>query len=186
VTDGVSTDPADFTVTPAVVVEPDPADEDDILTAQLRSWGLSGEPVTWAPSKWHAAIVAIRAANTGFGTQATVDGLLDTTFPDNDLSASDICLTPPPDPTITPTLGQTPGTIVLSVAATGVPPENVNWLVDGRDRYQGVSTPDLVLDLGDHEANSYVAVAGVVYTAEREGTVTEDTTTPGGRKWVDR
>jgi hypothetical protein len=91
-TDGThDTAPAQFTFTPAVTPPPGPG-PDELLTAQLRAWGISGEPVGWAPTSWQPVVYAIRAANLGFGTKATVDGLLDSIFPNNDLAASDICL----------------------------------------------------------------------------------------------
>jgi hypothetical protein len=164
VTDGVSTDAADFIVTePAAPPDHNATTPNDLLTAQLRDWGISGEPVSWAPDQYQAAIVAIRAANTGYGTVATAQGVLDSSFPFNQLVATDICLAQPPT------------NLALSVTARDgrsrltldddpqLPPVNITWLIDGNVVGHG---RDVTVDLippGQHQVRVDVAVAGVVY-----------------------
>ena len=92
-TDGThDTDAAQFTFLVGPTAPPQPMTADDVLSAQLRAWGLSADPVTWAPPRWQTVIPAIRFANAGLGTQATVQGLLDSTFPLNRLLASQVCV----------------------------------------------------------------------------------------------
>lgn len=168
VTDGVSTDAADFTVTPAVEPPPvtQPMTPDAVLTPQLRAWGISGEPLAWAPTRWQPVIAAIRFANTGFGTQATVQGLLDSTFPFNRLQASAICLS---SSYSEPTVGVTKadGRIRLKIAASELPPENVTWLIDSIVVGHGDDLELEGLSNGEHLIEVQVAVAGNVYAARQ-------------------
>ena len=47
-------------------VMPTAGDDEDNTVDILRSWGLSGEPVTWADLRMQPAIAIIRSCNTGF------------------------------------------------------------------------------------------------------------------------
>src|SRR4029434_7441705 len=61
----------------------------------LRSWGLSGEPVTWADLRMQPAIAIIRSCNTGFSDQAAVQGVLDQIYGEGTYAAADVCLAHP-------------------------------------------------------------------------------------------
>ena len=130
-TDGThDTDAAFFSFTPSSGGgSPQPMTPDDVLTQQLKSWGISGEPTSWAPNRWQSTIVAIRFANTGFGTEATVQGLLDSTFPLNKLKASDVCLSGVPS-AVKIRSKRSGDRMGVSIPDLGLPPENVTWLDD--------------------------------------------------------
>jgi hypothetical protein len=161
VTDGVSTDPATFVVTAAL---PNPATTDDAtLTRQLRAGGISGEPIRWYFTQYQAPITAIRAANTGYGTQATVQGVLDSTFPFNHLSAAAICVTPPGALTLSATAHDGRTRLLLDEDAQ-LPPENITWLVDGVVVAHGRDVDVDMLPPGEHQVRLDVAVGGNVYS----------------------
>jgi hypothetical protein len=163
VTDGVSTDPADFVVTAAPPTGPQPSTPDAVLTAQLRSWGVTGEPVTWAINRWQPVITAIRFANLGFGTQATVQGLLDSVFPLNHINAADVCL-----PNVlrepTPEVSKVGERFRLRAEAQGLPDENITWLIDNVVIGNGPERSEVELRPGVHTVAVHIAAAGVVIT----------------------
>jgi hypothetical protein len=163
VTAGVSTDPATFTVTPAPPTGPQPSTPDDVLTLQLRSWGITGEPVTWAINRWQPVITAIRFANLGFGTQATVQGLLDSVFPLNHIQASAVCLPATlrdPDPKVTK-VGER---FRLRAESQGLPDENIAWLIDNVMVGNGPQREDVEMTPFKHTVAVHIAAAGVVIT----------------------
>jgi hypothetical protein len=53
----------------------------DLTPVQLRTYGLSGEPVRMAPSNWQMVVAATRNANVGELDSAQVQPLIDVTFP---------------------------------------------------------------------------------------------------------
>jgi hypothetical protein len=175
VTDGVSTDAAPFTVTPAVTPPPSSASNpDDVLTRQLRAWGVSGEPIRWAPDMYQASIVAVRAANTGFGTVSTAQGVMDSSFPFNHLVAKDICLphAPADAPAIRVTSKDGHSRLrSVDLADLELPVENITWLVDGDVAGHGPDIEVVELPPGEHEVAVVVAVAGMLY--QRRETVGE-------------
>jgi hypothetical protein len=163
------------------------ADPDDNTEVVLRSWGLSGEPMTWAPTRQQPVIAAIRAANTGFGDAAMVQGMLDATYPDGGYLAANVVLEHPPtgaftvtDGTIDPEVDPTPYAKVIRVELTD-------------DEYLGLTSDMVSWDFGDgtavvHEVfghdHGYVApgdytvrltemVAGAAYGSSQDVTVTE-------------
>jgi hypothetical protein len=74
---------------PTAFLDPD-ADPKGHVTAQLNSWGKSQEPISWAPTHLQPLISAIRAANSGFGQESTVQALLDQTYPGDEIKSGDV------------------------------------------------------------------------------------------------
>lgn len=71
-------------------------EEPDTTESDLRSWGLSGQPATWALSTWTEVINIIRAGNRGDMDANAVQQALDATFPDGGYQAANVMLAHPP------------------------------------------------------------------------------------------
>jgi hypothetical protein len=164
------------------VVEPE-----DNTEAILRSWGLSGEPIHWAPVNYQPTIAAIRACNTGFGNFDAVQGMLDAGFPDMGYEATAVALAHPPsadfviasgdiDPDVDPNVERYLEIIRVDLADDedlDLPNELVSWdFGDGtapeRDAYgyeHGYLAP------GNYTVRCTMPVAGVIYTTAQTHTV---------------
>lgn len=81
--------PQDGDPNPNAFMDPD-ADPKGHLLDQLRAWGRSQEPVSWAPNHLQPVIGAIRAANAGFGESGAVQAMLDQQYPGDELTAADV------------------------------------------------------------------------------------------------
>ena len=81
--------PQDGDPNPNAFMDPD-ADPKGHLLDQLRAWGRSQEPVSWAPNHLQPVIGAIRAANAGFGESGAVQAMLDQQYPGDGLTAADV------------------------------------------------------------------------------------------------
>lgn len=142
------------------------ADEppEDNTELVLKTWGMGGEPVHWAPTNWQALVSTIRAANLGFADAAVVQTGLDATFPGMGYQAANVMLSAPVDPTFTPTVDA--DVVTLSLRNAGdLTDDYVSW-----DLEDGSSTRGLTVthaygdDVGEHWARSNVTVAGARYT----------------------
>jgi hypothetical protein len=76
-------------------VEPEAVEPEDTTPLDLWTWGLSGQPSSWALSTWSSTIDVIRAANNGVMDAAAVQDALDVAFPDAGYQAADVMLAHP-------------------------------------------------------------------------------------------
>ena len=179
-TDGThDTAAAQFTVNPSSG-QPQPPDwnamqSNALLTAQLRAAGISGEPIRWAFDRYQAAITAIRAANTGFGTVQSAQGVLDSSFPNNQILASNVCVTPPGTTTFSTKAHDGKSHLLLDDDPQ-LPQDNITWLIDGVIVAHGHDVDVDMIPPGEHVVEVQVAVAGHVYS--RRETVGEPISTP--------
>lgn len=153
---------------------------EDMTEAVLYSWGLSGEPVGWAPVGYQPTVLAIRSANTGFGDAAGVQAALDQGFPDAGYLAANVMLSHPPVGTFTSTVTEDKVHVEL-VADTDLvlPDEFVMWeFGDGtvvRDAHGGDHT---YAAPGDYLVRLTVYVAGRAYGSTAAVTVEPPLVTP--------
>lgn len=181
VTDGVATQSADFTFTGGDSPNMPQLTPEESVTAQLYSWGLTGEPIGWATPRMQPVLYPIRAYNLGFSDLATVQGMLDITYPEFDISAVDVTINRAlsGDPAIFTTnhVGAQAGVPahdhVELLDELGLPAENVTWYLDGVIVGNG-SISDLELLPGEHDLEVRVAIAGSVFSATKHVEVPEE------------
>lgn len=171
---------------------------EDMTEASLRSWGLSGMPVTWAWTDWQPVVSTIRAANTGFGDAAAVQTALDAVFPGMGYQAANVCLAHPVtavftlapgdiDPDVDPNAGSYIDIVHVDLVDDedlDLPNEQVTWdFGDGtevaHDIYgweHGYTTP------GTYRIRCTIPVAGVLYGTDQlhvvDGPVAEPVVAP--------
>jgi len=160
-----------MTDTEAAEVEPSAFDPGDTVPVDLRNWGLTGQPVSWAFVNWQPVVAAIRKANRGELSAADVQPLLDATFPDAGYSAGDVVLAHPPVGEFTATPSGLAVEFVLDGDEDlGLPDANVEWdFGDGTavvrshtGRVHGYPGP------GTYRARLSVLVAGTVVQSEQD------------------
>lgn len=141
------------------------------LEAQLYAWGVSGEPITWAPTRFQASLVAIRTYDLGFGALSTVQGMLDASFPGNTLDAG-ACVVNKPAPEPIVEHFRSDG---LSKLTTGsvvkLPADHFTWYVDGQIVGHGETVEGLELTPGDRVVEVQIALAGVIYNKRKVVTI---------------
>jgi hypothetical protein len=137
----------DEEVLPTEGEEPEPDSTVDVL----RSWGLSGEPVTWAATSMQPAIAIIRLANTGFSDEAAVQDVLDATYGDGTYAAADVMLAHP----VTAAFTAAPGEIDPEVDPT--PYAGVVHVDLADDEDLGLPDAQVTYDFGDGTATAHDA-----------------------------
>ena len=158
----------------SVLVVADPAP--DMTPLNLRSWGLSGQPATWALSTWTSVIEVIRAANLGFADLTMVQAGLDARFPDAGYQASDVALEHPPDGEFV-AFASTEGDLSVRVDLDGddhlgLPDENVAWdFGDGTVVYDAGGWDHTYAEPGVYAIRLTEMVAGVAFTSTQDVTV---------------
>lgn len=162
---------SDTEITPDEQAEPvEPEDNTELV---LRSWGLSGEPVTWASLEMQPVIAAIRAVNTGFADPSTVQDMLAATYPDKGYEAANVCLAHVPSAGFTATV--TDSSVRVDLAGDAdllLPDENCRW-----DWGDGTSTNDAggfdheYAGDGVYTVQCTVPVAGVSYSTAQDVTI---------------
>jgi plastocyanin len=75
--------------------EPEVVEAEDTTPLDLWTWGLSGQPSSWALSTWSSTIDVIRAANNGVMDAGAVQDALDVAFPGAGYQAADVMLAHP-------------------------------------------------------------------------------------------
>jgi hypothetical protein len=143
----------------------------DPIPEQVRTWGLSGEPVSWANVNWQPLVASLRAANRGELDAAAVQSVLDATFPDGGYSASDVMLAHPPLATFTIGPGDEDDSINFALdgdADLGLSDAHVTWVFGDGNAATGF--PDATHSYavpGVYEARVEVAVAGSIYSTSQ-------------------
>jgi hypothetical protein len=164
-------------------------EELDTTEQELWSWGVSGQPVTWAWTHWQPVVSMIRAANTGFGDAAMVQTALDTVFPGMGYVAANVCLPHPPtaeftiqagdiDPELDPNVGDYLDIIHVDLVSDedlGLPDEQVTWdFGDGTPVAHDVYGWDHgYTAAGVYKVRCSIPVAGVLYETSQDYTVGE-------------
>jgi len=143
-------------------------DEVDDTEAILRSWGLSGEPVTWAQVSWQPVIATIRACNTGFSSLAAVQALLDATFPDKDYEAANVALAHAPTAEFHAS-GQDPevNCELTTDADLDLPNDVVTFDYGDGTVLHGDPVTHTYTEVGDYTITCTVHVAGVAYSTSQ-------------------
>lgn len=146
--------------------------EDAALEAQLFAWGVSGEPIDWAPTRFHAPLVAIRQYDLGFGSLVTVQGLLDASFPGNSLSATACVVNQPaPLPKVTHSRAKTGLSKLTAGQVVKLPADHFTWYVDGQVVGNGDTVDGLELAPGDHDVEVRIALCGSVFNDRKVVTI---------------
>jgi hypothetical protein len=153
--------------------------EPDTTEADLRTWGLSGQPSTWALSTWTSLIDVIRGANRGAMDAAAVQDALDGVFPEAGYQAGNVMLAHPPVGEFTATV--TDMSLRVDLAGDqdlGLPDENVQWdFGDGTLVNDAGGWDHTYAEPGVYAVRLYVMVGGARYGSGQEvtvGTVAED------------
>src|SRR4051812_22767732 len=105
-------------------------DGNDLTEGALFMWGVSGEPITWAATTYQPIIAAARMANTGFGSLASVQAVLDMIYPGYGYDAADVTLAHPPTAAFSAVDGPTVGVVQVDLTddtELGLPNEQVTW-----------------------------------------------------------
>jgi hypothetical protein len=151
--------------------ETEQADVVDNTPADVRSWGLSGQPSTWALSTWGPLIEMIRLANRGGTDEGAVQDALDATFPDRGYAAGDVMLAHPPVGDFTVTDTETGVHVELAGDADlELPVDNVTWeFGDGTDAVHAVPGCDHDYPVeGLYTVTLTLAVGGALYGSTQE------------------
>ena len=147
--------------------QPKPAPEPDDTERVLWTWGLSGEPSSWALSTWTSLIDVIRAVNRGDMNPSAVQDALDTLYPDAGYQAANVCLAHPPLGTFSVTVGEANRDVRVDLDGDedlGLPDENVQWdfgdgtLVNDAGGWDHTYAAD-----GEYQIRLYIMVAGARY-----------------------
>jgi PKD repeat protein len=132
----------------------------------LWTWGLSGEPVTWASLEQQPVITQIRLVNTGFSDASSVQNVLDAQYPDKGYDAANVTLAHPPSAEFTATVTDLSVRVDLADDADlGLPDDYCRW-----DWGDGTTTNDAggydheYDSAGSYEIRCTIPVAGVSYS----------------------
>jgi len=151
-------------------------EQEDTTPLDLRTWGLSGQPATWALSTWTTLIELIRAVNLGRADQSSVQDALDAAYPDAAYQASDVCLAHVPTGEFAVTAGTSEdpdvdATMVVRFDLAGdedllLPDEQVRWdFGDGDFVYDAGGWDHVYAEAGAYDARLTVMVAGTAFTS---------------------
>lgn len=142
------------------------AEEEDNTPIELRSWGLSGQPVSWANQSWQPAVTMIRAGNLGRVTAAAVQEVLDASFPDAGYQAADVMLAHPPTGTFSATV--TDNSVRVDLAGDVdllLPDECVEWdFGDGTLVRDAGGWDHAYAAAGSYDVRLTVGVAGSMFS----------------------
>lgn len=152
-------------MTETETVEPTAAAAEDVTPLALRTWGLSGQPVRWAPTNWQYSVETIRRANTGSKDLAAVQAALDADFPGMGYQAADVALAHPPTGRFTATLtGNSVRVDLDGDQDLDLPDENVVWdFGDGTTVRDAGGYDHEYTGPGDYTVRLEVLVAGTSY-----------------------
>jgi hypothetical protein len=164
------------TKTKAVAPEAQATDPDDDTELELRTWGLSGQPSSWALSSWVTTIEVIRQANKGLVPLSAVQAVLDASFPGRGYLAANVALAHVPGGAFT----WDGDGLEVTFNFDGdqdldLPDECSEWdFGDGTQEFrESVSTTHTYARAGTYTARLTIRVGGVDYTS------TEDITLDG-------
>lgn len=151
-------------------VDQQQAEPDPMIPVQLRTYGLSGEPLRMAPYHWQVVVAATRAANVGDLAVSAVQPLLDTTFPDAGYLATDICLAHPPVGDFTATVtGMSVRVDLAGDVDLLLPDENVEWnFGDGEVVRDAGGWDHEYVQPGTYTVQLVVLVAGRIYASSQD------------------
>jgi len=151
----------------------------DMTAAILRSWGLSGEPITWADLRMQPAIGMVRMANTGFADAAGVQSVLDATYGPGTYDAADVMLAHPPSAEFSVT-GQDPEVngVLTGDADLDLPDELVVWDFGDGTTVRGNEVTHTYTSAGTFDITCTVLVAGTAYTTVQPHEIPEDVLEP--------
>jgi len=156
--------------------ETENVEEEDTTELDLWTWGLSGQPATWALSSWTSLVQLIRAVNLGRADPSSVQDALDAAFPDGGYQAANVCLAHVPsgefafgagtsdDPDVDPDL-------VVRFDLAGdedlmLPDEQVRWdFGDGEFVYDAGGIDHVYAEAGTYDPRLTVMVAGTAFTS---------------------
>lgn len=164
-------------MTDTETTEPEAVEPEDNTVDVLRTWGLSGQPSTWAQHTWVPLIETIRAANHGEVDAAAVQSILDATFPDAGYQAADIVLAHPPTGAFTATVTDMSVRVdLVDDADLGLPDENCmwdfgDWDVGGDNLNDAGGADYLYSGPGVYAVRCTIPVGGVLYTTNQDVTV---------------
>lgn len=158
-----------------LLVEP-PVNNTEVDNTELilASWGLSGEPMSWAQTVMQPVIITIRHTNTGFGSAEAVQEMLDATWPDGGYLAANVMLAHPPVGLFTATVTADSVRVDLAGDADlGLPDANVTWdFGDGSDMVHDAGGWDhTYASPGTYPVRLTIMVAGTAYGESQEITV---------------
>lgn len=150
--------------------------EEESTEGELRTWGLSGQPSTWALSTWTSLIDVIRAANRGTMDTDAVQQALDAVFPDAGYDARDVCLAHPPVGDFTAVADAETNSVRVDLAGDadlGLPDENVTWdFGDGSEQVHDAGGWDhAYAGSGEYRVRLSVMVAGASFGSDQVVTV---------------
>jgi hypothetical protein len=151
-------------------------DPDDDTELELRSWGLSGQPASWALSSWVTTIEVTRQANAGLVPLSAVQAVLDASFPGRGYLAENVALAHVPTGAFT----WDDDGLAVTFNFDGdedldLPDECSEWdFGDGTQEFrESVSTTHTYAHAGTYTARLTIRVGGINYTS------TEDITLDG-------
>jgi hypothetical protein len=146
---------------------PPNVEEPDNTELALWTWGLSGQPSSWALPSWTPLIDVIRMANRGEADVAAVQQVLDATFPDGGYNAANIVLAHPPVGVFTATVDALAGSVRVDLAGDEdllLPDENVQWdFGDGTLVFDAGGWDHAYAKPGDYPVRLNIYVAGARY-----------------------
>jgi len=164
VTDTETTAPEDESVAPV--------DDTELI---LYTWGLSGQPTSWAATPMQLVIATVRLANTGFADAAAVQTMLDASYPDAGYLAANVMLAHPPVGLMTDIEIEDlsiHGHLVEEDEDLDLPDENVTWYFDdGAIMHSASGFDHSYAGPGTYTITLTVAVAGVLYGDNQKVTV---------------
>lgn len=163
----------DTSTEPAAGEEVPNVEAEDTTPLELRTWGLSGQPSTWALSTWEHAIETIRMANQGAADASAVQDALDAAFPDKGYQAADVMLAHPPTGAFTATV--TDDSVRVDLAGDqdlGLPDEQVTWdFGDGETVRDAGGWDHAYSAPGVYTVRLTVMAGGVAYTSTEDVTI---------------
>lgn len=156
---------------------------EDHAESDLRTWGLSGQPSTWALSTWTSLIDVIRAANQGSMDQSAVQDALDAVYPDGGYDAANIVLPHPPAGDFTVTTDEATNSVRVDLAGDAdllLPDDNITWeFGDNSPIIHDAGGWDHTYEApGEYRIRLTMMVAGASYGSDQVVTFGEPVLTP--------
>lgn len=144
----------------------------DTTPDELRSWGLSSRPLRMAPNEWQPVVSSLRDANTGRTPVASVQPIIDATFPGKGYTAAALTIASVPKGTFTYT--PPPGTpgdgkrdFTSSDNGLKLPFELYQWDFGDGVRTAGGKVTHTYARRGNYTVVHTVAVGGQVWQSRQ-------------------
>ena len=169
---------------PEAQVDIGDVDETELV---LWSWGISGEPVSWADSRQQPVITVIRQNNTGFANLMAVQAMLDAVYGEGTYAAANVALAHAPTAAFLIQEGDPSDDYLATIRVDltddeelALPDSSVVWnFGDGSPSVGDLHGMEHGYTAeGTYTVSCTVPVAGVIFTTSQQYTVGEETPPP--------